>query len=221
MLTLPEEFFLLTLDDDGRSRFTGTSATACGVTAAILLELEVQGGITLANDAVRVERAGPTGYVFLDTAMTLIRPYEGRNLKSCADVIRSIFSMLREGIVASLTARGIIEVREERVLHLFRRLRYPCVNVEPKRELLSRLGAAIPCNNLPDARTTTLIALLDATSHVRCFLDRDHQRQAFIASSAISGIAPLGVALTTEWVRDALDEEAEAAAAVAVIAATS
>ena len=69
---------------------------------------------------------------------------------------------IREQALESLVARGIVQVREERVMWAFRTRRYPTIDGNVEQEVKLRIGEVLFSEDIPDPRDVALIGLVDA-----------------------------------------------------------
>ena len=70
-----------------------------------------------------------------------------------------------ETLAARLVAAGLLERREDRVLGLFPRTRWPVADVAHEDDVRRRLSGALVQGLTPDERTGALVALLHAIGH--------------------------------------------------------
>ena len=78
-----------------------------------------------------------------------------------------------ETLAARLVAAGLLERREDRVLGLFPRTRWPVADVAHEDDVRRRLSAALVQGLTPDERTGALVALLHAIGQAHKVVPHD------------------------------------------------
>jgi len=172
-LNLPQAFLLLATNDQDGTPEVPIYALRTTLAGAILAELDLVGAIVLQGKRVRA--AGTAPQTDFQHELELIRG------KSRPHTPKRWVSMLEgraevQRVYEGLAALGIVEHVGEKHLGLFRAVRYPEKDHAPEAALLKKIRAALsgapsdagatdagtPDVKAPDARTTALIALLQA-----------------------------------------------------------
>ncbi|WP_221032296.1 GOLPH3/VPS74 family protein [Actomonas aquatica] len=216
-LTFHEEVMLLAL-----SRQTGAMKGGEWfeqvLGGAILAEGFAQGRLGLVRerkkDLVVVQGTGPTGDALLDDLLAKIAASERRRrLNHWLSKVAGTRG-LKQSIAERLQERGIIGLREDTVLFLFTRKRYPELNPKPEEALRERLRAAIFDRGAAvTERTVVLLSILHHSDILkRIFGAREMKAQRKHVQGLIAN-SPVGSATAK------VIEEMEAAM-VAVIAAS-
>lgn len=167
-MLIAEDLLLLLLDDETGAPQSSYLTTALG--GAVLVELALNSCISVEDGsrwhAAKVAPIGgaqPTDPVLAEGLATVAeRP------RTAQDLVNRLGKGLEESLADRLVQRGILERREDRLLGLFPRKRWPSVDLSHEQELRRSLTAALVAGQDPDQRTAALIALLSA-------LDRSHQ----------------------------------------------
>lgn len=158
-VALADELLLLGYDDETGRTTTSRIALDLGMVAAIMVELALRGRLTIADDAVVVRDATPTGDPVADDVLTRIA---GDTPHSASSWMQRLRHNLRDRILASLIERGVIREQDESALEVITLHRYPTVDPGPERDTRDRLAAALVGDTLPDERTAALAALVAA-----------------------------------------------------------
>ena len=177
MLTFTEEVLLLLLDDEDGS-FVPISKTnmGCVIAGAVLMDLAFAYRIDTDPQALVVNDPTPTGNAMLDPTLAKLAAHgEPSNTRTWIRLL-SIEDApdIREQALESLVARGIVEMREARVMWAFRTRRYPTVDGNVEQEVKLRIGEVLLSDDIPDPRDAALIGLVDACDLLRdIFPDRN------------------------------------------------
>jgi len=171
-LSIPEELLLLVLDDESGG---GRSDLALG--GGVLAELVFRG-------VVVVEQHGRTNEVVVAGANAAI---DHELLAECLEDVRASskqrnaahwvnkFSTkkdLKARVATPLVERGVLDERKRKLL-FFEFTQYPETNPVPEAELTERLRSAIEHDHItPDARTTALLTIANASGLLTKNLDR-------------------------------------------------
>ncbi len=217
-MTLIAEDLLLLLLDDRRGTPASQHTDLC-LGGAVLAELALLEAVTVSGRSgmwrtakVRVVPGAVAEDEVLRDALALVAEKE----RSAQDLVRRLGKGLRERLGDRLVARGILERRDERVLGLFPRTRWPEVDSTHEEQVRRRLAATLCAGAQPDERTGTLVALLSA-------VDRAHRSVDHEGLSAREVRRRAKQVAEGDWaagaVRDAV--QAATAATTAVIAASS
>ena len=162
-LTLLEEVLLLVLRDrDGKVDWKAgyfQTVLAGAIISELILGKYVKIGAS-GKKLLHVPGSGSTGNMILNDARHLI--HEAKNPKSLQSWISKLSNLpgLKERVAKGLCAKGILRETEDKVMMFFTRKRYPEVNHEPEKEVISRLQKAITTEQEDvDVRTALLISL--------------------------------------------------------------
>lgn len=152
-MLLAEAFVLLALNPDGSPArgASNQSATAVGVTGALVTELVQQGHVDLADGRVHLTGSRPT-HPLLAQALDNLVPHEGKKLKSRLGAVKH--SGWKE-VVDGMVAAGALG-REK---HGLRATRHPVTDPVAHATLLSEVRSAATGDGSIEPRTAALLAL--------------------------------------------------------------
>lgn len=180
MLTFTEEILLLLLDDeDGTFVPISNASFGCAVAGAVLMDLAFAYRIDTDPKALVVNDPAPTGNPMLDGTLAKIAAQGSQSDTRTWIRVLSVEDApaIREQALESLVARGILQVREERVMWAFRTRRYPTIDGNVEQEVKLRIGEVLFSDDIPDPRDVALIGLVDACDILRdIFPDSDMER---------------------------------------------
>ena len=165
MLTFTEEILLLLLDDeDGTFVPIPNANLGCAIGGAVLMDLAFAYRIDTDPKALVVNDATPTGNPMLDDTLAKIAAQGSESDTRTWIRVLSVEDApaIREQALESLVARGIVQVREERVMWAFRTRRYPTIDGNVEQEVKLRIGEVLFSEDIPDPRDVALIGLVDA-----------------------------------------------------------
>lgn len=214
-MNLAEEFALLAYGDDGAPD-TDNVRLDHGVGGSLLLELAISGRVGIEDKKVVVRDGTPTGDPLVDQALGRIAA--GQRPRTPAHWVKKFAKDTRKLALNRLVEQGVLTRREDTVLLVFPRTRYPApdgVEPEPETEARQRLTAAVTGTGPVDPRTAALCALLGATN-----LDR----KVFRALDRKRVKARLAEISAGDWAAAAVRksiEEIQTAVIVAVLAAST
>ncbi|WP_307034031.1 GPP34 family phosphoprotein [Arthrobacter sp. B3I4] len=188
-LSLPQAFLLLATNDQDGKPAVPVFALRTALAGAVLAELELCGAIELQGKRVRVTDSPASTSVEheLELIRGKSRPHSPKRWVSMLEGKAEV-----QRVYDGMVARGLVEQIGEKHLGVFRSIRYPEKDHGPEAALLQKIGAAlstvlpasaepapggsdVPSPDVPaapgaapaaaeapDARTTALIALLQA-----------------------------------------------------------
>jgi hypothetical protein len=216
---IAEDLLLLLLDDES-GKLTNATHLATGIGGALLVELALGGNVEVVKGTGHWARAkvlptgaaGPSDPVLLE-ALDVVAHKE----RTAQDLVDRLGRKRRDQLLGRLRERGVIEEREDRVLGLIPRRRWPTVDGTHEADVRRRLADALLHGTTPDERTAALVALLSALDVVHRVVEREGMSAREVKARA-KEIAEGDWA--AKAVRDAVTA-AEAAVAAAVIAAST
>ncbi|KQW49391.1 hypothetical protein ASC77_12025 [Nocardioides sp. Root1257] len=218
MVTLISEDLLLLLLDDASGKLTGTSYPQPALGGALLIELALSGAAEV-EEKTSVWRSAKVRAVpgntpedpILRTAYDVVAARE----RGAQDLVERLGKGAKEQLADRLVERGILERREDKVLGLFPRTRWPAVDSTHEEQVRRALTASLVGGAEPDQRTGALVALLSAIDKAHKVVDhegmssRDVRKRAKQVSEG---------AWAAKAVRDAI---AASTAAIAAVAAST
>ena len=165
MLTLSEEFLLLTLRDEGGdfvpmpwyvsdSCFAGTA----------LMELALRDRIDTDHEKLLLLDRTPTGQGSADTVLVRIsEPDFDVKMSSVISQLAPLGPEIREHALQHLCDAGVLTGEDKKILWLFKSRRYPMVDGMEIREAKIRLLGILLADDIPDARDACLLSLLNVS----------------------------------------------------------
>lgn len=164
-LTLAEELMLLALDDrSGAVVGLQPYALELGVTAALVMELTLEGRIDTDLEKVFLLSDSPTGIALLDEVQAVIAASPASQpVRFWLARLSQPGPALIERITRSLVERGVLRLVEKRLLWVFKTRVYPPASGLEEREVKSRILTLLNNDDIPDPRDALLVGLLRAT----------------------------------------------------------
>lgn len=188
MLTLPEEFLLLTLADEG-GRFCRIEREAelSAFAGAAMMDLALRDRIDSDPRFIWLASTEPTGEPTLDPVLATLASdnSHAETAAVLAEVIQQA-SEIRATALSCLCERGILRQVEGRILWIFPTRRYPVLAGRELREAKLRLLDVLIGDAVPDARDVCLLALVETTGLLRQIVpppdvERAERRMAEVA----------------------------------------
>jgi hypothetical protein len=162
LLTIPEELFLLTVNDlTGRRAFLRSKKFDILLAAAILMDLALHNRIDTDLDFVIPDRPEPTGHNLLDSALEEIRKTaEHQKINWWLIKLAEKGARFREILVSGLVEKGLLKLEREHVFLGFASNKYPIlIHDKEVIEVKTRIKALIFNNDLPDFRDVVIISV--------------------------------------------------------------
>ena len=174
-MTLIAEDLLLLLLDDEKGKLTSTSYPHTVLGGAVLLELALAGAVEVRKEgAWRSAKVHPTGTPAPeDAVLTRALATIGERPRTAQDLVNRLGKGLKQTLADRLVAAGMLERREDRVLGLFPRTRWPVADAAHEDDVRRRLSAVLVQGLTPDERTAALVALLHAIGRAHKVVPRD------------------------------------------------
>lgn len=163
MLTIPEEFLLLTLKDQG-GEFVDipTESRRAGFVGAALMELALQDRLDSDTSEIWVVDQLPTGNVGLDLVLARLgAPGFSRMSEHLIGHMIDLGDAVRVAALKRLCAKGVLVETEGRYLWLLKTRRYPAIDGKEIREVKLRLLGVLVHDGLPDPRDVCLMSLAE------------------------------------------------------------
>ena len=212
---IAEDLLLLLLDDESGKPQTQQLQVALG--GAVLVELALEGMVEVAEPTAMwrsakvrpVAGASPDDPVLASALRTA-----GEKDRSAQSLVEKLGKGLSDTLCRRLAERGILERRDDKVLGLFPRTRWPARDTSHEDDLRRALTTVLVYGNEPEPRTGALVALLHAVDRVHKAVphpgvsDRDVKKRAKQLSDG-------------QWAATAVKEAVTAATAATVAAMTA
>ena len=163
MTLLAEDLLLLLLDDE-KGTVSSSSHPQLVLGGAMLLELAMDGSVEVRKEGTwRQATVHPTGTPAGDEPLLVeALATVSQKPRTAQDLVNRLGKGLVDRLGDGLAARGILERREDRLLGLFPRTRWPMVDSVHEEEVRRHLSDALVRGLTPDQRTAALVALLHA-----------------------------------------------------------
>lgn len=160
---IAEDLLLLLLDDESGKHRTPSLDIALG--GALLVELALEGSVEVREKTSLwrsakvwpVEGARPGDPLLLAAYATV-----GEKERSAESLVQRLGKGLGDKLCTRLAERGVIERRDDKVLGLFPRTRWPVRDTTHEDGVRRQLAAVLVEGAEPDPRTGALVALLHA-----------------------------------------------------------
>ena len=163
MLTVPEEFLLLTLKDkDGDFVDIPLEYQRAGFLGAAIMELALIGRLDSDLDRVWVVDNKPTGDASLDPVLArLAAPDFDSHADNLINQLIELGDSVRSQALARLCEKKILVETEGRLLWFLKTRRYPPMDGKEIREVKLRLIEVLLRDGLPDPRDICLMSLAE------------------------------------------------------------
>lgn len=176
MTTLIAEDLLLLLLEDDSGKLTNTTYLDVGIGGALLVELALGGcvevvkgdGMWARSKVHPVPGATPDDPVLVG-ALALVAEKE----RTAQDLVARLGKKRRDPLLERLEGKGILQRRDDKVMGLFSRKRWPAVDSRHESDVRRRLGDALVRGVQPEERTAALVALLSALGLAHKVVDRE------------------------------------------------
>ncbi|MBN2350585.1 MAG: GPP34 family phosphoprotein [Bacteroidales bacterium] len=159
-LTIPEEIFLLTLNEEGEHLKSMHRAWDIVFAGAILMDLALQRRIDTDVEYVIPDNTISTGDNILNQVlMEISKSDENKKISYWLAEIRKKAPVLLDALITNLIRKGVIKIENQRVLWFFSSRKYPTENNTEIKEVKERVREGIMGNNIPDFRDLVIISL--------------------------------------------------------------
>jgi golgi phosphoprotein 3 len=169
MLTVPEEFLLLTLkDEDGGFIDIPLEYQRAGFLGAAIMELALQGRLDSDLDRVWVVDNTPTGDASLDPVLSrFAAPGFDSHADNLINQLIELGDPVRSQALARLCEKKILVETEGRLLWFLKTRRYPPIDGKEIREVKLRLLEVLLRDALPGPRDVCLMSLAETCGIIR------------------------------------------------------
>jgi Golgi phosphoprotein 3 len=197
MLTLVEEFILLTLRDEGGAFIAIPSdVLEAGIVGATLMELSLQGRIDSDLRLLVVANRNKTGQDFLDLVLEhLMRPSTDRRIRLIIPQLVALSPTLRDMALASLCRRGVLKTADSKYLWLFNERRYPIRDGRDVTEAKLRLLSILISREIPTPRDLCLISLATTTGILQKLVGKSEWDTIQTRVSELAGLDIIGASV--------------------------
>ena len=197
MLTFVEEIVLLLLrDDDGKFVSVSRLAMDRAIAGAVLMDLAMANRIDTDLEHLILVNPTPVDDSLLDPTLAKIAGGETRDTRFWLEHTVQDADEIREGALARLVERGILERQEDRFLWVFRSRRYPMIDGKAEREVKLRIMGVLFSDEIPDPRDVVILCLADACGLFRHMLTRRELDQAATRIDQVRKLDLIGQAVS-------------------------
>lgn len=197
-LTFPEEIMLLLLhDQDGKFARVPDWSLRYGLGGGVLMELALNNRIDTDLRQLILVDSTPLGSDVLDpTLADIAGATERHDTRYWVERAAGRANDIRQAALDQLVGAGILEVRDDRFLWVFRARRYPIVDGTAEREVKLRIMSVLFSDELPDPRDIVIICLADACGIFKELLTERELEQAAARIDQVRRMDLIGHAIT-------------------------
>lgn len=199
LLTIPEELFLLTVNEKtGRKAFLKSKKFDLLLSASILMDLALHNSIDTDLDHVIPDRPEPTGHPLLDAVLELIQKTpEQHKISWWLLKLSEKAGSFREMLVSGLVRQGLLKMEKERVFLGFATTKYPIlIRDQEVTEVKSRIKSLIFSQVLPDFRDMVIISIAWYGGLLNLFLGEDEIRTNQVRIEQLAKMDLIGQAVS-------------------------
>lgn len=176
-MLIAEDIALLAHDDETGRSDGMVPMLDHRLAGAVVAELVLLGKVVMTEEKhskVEVVDPAPTGDPVLDHALAIVadKPRTGTEL------LPKLAAGITDRVLTRLTDHGILRREKGKVLGLFPITRWPAEDSSHEQLLRARLERVLLSGERPDARTATLVAVLDGTTLVSRLVPRERRKEA-------------------------------------------
>lgn len=162
MLNLAEDLMLLALDDETGRFYRMTDVNFnLALVGALFMNLAILERIDVDQQNLFLCSCDSTMDPILDEVLELLSA-PGNSCET-VELLRHVYNAmpdLKLRLLSSLKTKGIVELRDNKILWLFHHRRYPVVNDREEQEILARIRAVVLNHAIPEQKDIVLISLL-------------------------------------------------------------
>ncbi len=180
MLTLSEKLMLLALHDEkGSVIFSASTALPYGLAGSLLIELLFQKKVAMENGKVIIVDSSQTGNDLLDKALDLIRSSQKlRSAKYWIQKFNTAIKDLKDRLLDSLVAQGIVRREDQKILWVFPAKRYPMINAAPEHSIRTRIHQVVIQKDRPNQEDVALLSLVKACDLLNELFPKEDRKRA-------------------------------------------
>jgi Golgi phosphoprotein 3 len=169
MLTIPEEFLLLTIkDEQGGFVVLPPESLSAGFVGAAIMELALQDRIDSDLERIWVVDKTPTGEASVDVVLARMSASDfDPQADKLIDQLVDYGDRVRELALDRLVERNILKKEEGRVLWFLKARRYPVIDGKEIREAKLRLLEILMRDEIPGPRDVCLLSLAETCDMIR------------------------------------------------------
>lgn len=194
MLTVPEEFLLLTLkDEDGGFVDIPLEYQRAGFVGAAIMELAIEGRFNEDVRRVWVVNKTPTGNASLDPVLArLSAPDFDTSTDNLINQLIDLGDTVREESLKRLCEKKVLVETEGRLLWFLKTRRYPAVDGKEMREVKLRLLEVLLRDGQPSPRDCCLMSLAETCGILRQIVPQSELKLAHERIASFSKMDLIG-----------------------------
>ncbi len=198
MLSIPEEIFLLVLDDEkGTPVDVPEIQLDCAIAGAVLMDLALRERVDTSLDELFVVSTEPTGDAVLDEVLVEIcNSKENHAAAQWVQMLSHRSGDFRKRLAEGLVEKGIVELVEEKLLWVFGSRRYPMIDGIEEREVRRRIVNVLLSDDIPDPRDIVILALADTCGVLNRILSSQQLKSAEPRLRQVEKMDLIGQAVT-------------------------
>ncbi len=161
-LTIPEEIYLLSIDENGEQHLNFRNESFDIIIASsILVELLLLHRIDSDEKYIFMDKTDKVGDELLDGIIDEIVEYNGsRRIEEWISSLSIQGQYFRDEIITSLVRKGVLKIENEQVFWFFSKRKYPLVGEEELEEVQARIRKLVFGNELPGERDMVIVSIL-------------------------------------------------------------
>ncbi len=193
MLSLAEQIFLLSLDDNtGHSFPLPEKALELALAAALLMGLADAKRIDPSVSPLRILNSELTGDALLDDVLLDLQKRPGSTLGDSIRRIAGHSHVIKEVVARRLVEKGILRKEKETFLWVLADERFPIIDHQEERAVRQRIRQVVLEERTPEPKDIAIIALVEACDLMYTILTPVEYKKARNYLDALDQLDPVG-----------------------------
>jgi hypothetical protein len=161
-LNIPEEIYLLSIDENGQQNFSFKSeAFDYLIAASILMDLSIKHCIDADQRYIIPDKVTPTGDILLDQVIDEIVDFGNtRRIEDWIAYLSIHGQMYRDEIITSLIQKKVLKIENEKIFWFFLKRKYPLVDDTELEEVQTRIRNLVFSDELPEEQDIAIVSIL-------------------------------------------------------------
>lgn len=161
-LTIPEELFMLGIENaEGNLSKMQSNAFQLTLASSVLMELSLRGKIDTDTEHVIISNTDPTDNEVLNLALNNIQlDGEPRNINYWVNKLGAHHEAFIYSLLNALIRKEILKIEQQKVLWIFKTLKYPLIDKEEVKDVKARIRELIFSEDIPDLHDMVVVSLL-------------------------------------------------------------
>ncbi len=178
-MNLPTELMFLSLDEgSGRISTNAAGHIAYSLVASFLMELRLQNRVEIQNKKLIVIDPTPVeDFMIEDVFLELKEAKKPKDIYEWIYQGTIYYDRFRTTIFKELMEKGIVGREESKVLKIFTLVRHPILRYDLQEELLARIQRVLLNEQVPDARTVHLLALIKMSNLIKSLFGKEYRKE--------------------------------------------